>query len=89
MTLLTATLTNPYTRAGIERIIGEQHMRKSYKIGDRVSFKFWGETKRGVITAFDWGGNPGIVEIKTDSDIANGETSHLVRLSHIKRGGVA
>lgn len=58
-------------------------------IGDRVSFRFWGETLRGTITAFNWGGNAGIVEIKTDSDIANGETSHLVKRSDIKRKGIA
>lgn len=58
------------------------------KIGDRVSFKFLGETKRGIITAF-WGGNKGIIEIKTDNDIANGETSHLVKRSSIKNKGVA
>lgn len=58
-------------------------------IGDRVSFRFWGETKRGVITAFNWGGNPGIIEVKTDSDIANGETSHLVKRSDIKRRAIS
>lgn len=58
-------------------------------IGDRVSFKFLGENMRGVITAFNWGGNRGIVEIKTDSDIANGETSHLVKRSAIKARGIA
>jgi hypothetical protein len=57
-------------------------------IGDRVSFKFYGETLRGVITAFNWGGNRGIIEIKTDSDIANSETSHLVKRSDIKGRGI-
>jgi hypothetical protein len=58
-------------------------------IGDRVSFKFWGENKRGVITAFNWGGNRGIIEIKTDNDLANGETSHLVKRSAVKARGVS
>lgn len=58
-------------------------------IGDRVTFRFLGENLRGVITAFNWGGNRGIIEIKTDSDIANGETSHLVKRSDIKGRGIA
>jgi hypothetical protein len=58
-------------------------------IGDRVSFKFYGETYRGLVTAFNWGGNRGIIEIKTDSDIANGETSHLVKRSAIKVRGIS
>lgn len=58
-------------------------------IGDRVSFKFLGENKRGIITAFNWGGNRGIIEIKTDSDIANGETSHLVKRTAINGKGIA
>lgn len=58
-------------------------------IGDRVTFRFLGENKRGIITAFNWGGNRGIIEIKTDSDIANGETSHLVKRSDIKGRGIA